>query len=75
MSLGGNLSMFERHVGPSEIKLGDCKWSVASKKGKKARTKEEASRSEEVIQRVQKDLRSERERESDRKITCSEESV
>jgi hypothetical protein len=55
MSLGGYLSMFEKHEGKSAMTVGDCRWSVAGRNGKRVRTQGEASRSEEVVKQIQKD--------------------
>ena len=46
ISLGGYIGLFEKNEERSTMTIGDCKWSVAGRKGKKSRTKEEAGRSE-----------------------------
>ncbi len=55
LSLGGYLAAIERHEEKHVTTIGDCRWSLAGKKGKRTRTQEETSRSVEVMRQIQSD--------------------
>jgi hypothetical protein len=55
LSLGGYLATIEKHEEKHVITIGDCKWSVAGRRGKKTKTHEEISRSVEVMRQIQID--------------------